>query len=472
MDDIGNELQQLNARVVQTSGSPSSNEFPIPAPLGVLLGSLDAIHNKFTKRPFHPPTDRKSKGVNIRFGDPIFRDWKKTMSILVPRIMKRVVDAFKDEDSAGDTGNNDWELVGRVVVEDFCREREGEIEIVDNINDTNGVNNVAPIPTPSAASDQSIGPYSINLVVKELTSYLLDAFGNTTRLDYGTGHEACALLFGVSLWKLAEVADQEGWKKQHFATFFRAYLNITREVQTIYVLEPAGSHGVWGLDDYHCLNFWLGAFEMEGLEAGLGALLAARKRTDDDTVVSGAHSGAAVDYSKAQLPSCIHDVSVCPPPDNDQGILTPRTTIFTEKFMYMSSIAHIKNLKPRVPFAEGSPMLNDISGLPSWGKLRRGMARVWEGEVLKKFVVIQHWRFGEILRSFDGVGESSWKGGKDPLVDASATEMRKNKVAGGAPQVKYIVNASGVKVPINLGGGTEGTSSPMMPMMKAPWAKK
>ena len=56
-------------------------------------------------------------------------------------------------------------------------------------------------------------------------------------------------------------------------------------------------------------------------------------------------------------------------------------------------------------------MLNDISALPSWGKLRRGMARVWEGEVMKKFVVIQHFRFGDVLRSYDGA--DGWKGGVD-----------------------------------------------------------
>ncbi|KAI9906572.1 hypothetical protein PsorP6_003826 [Peronosclerospora sorghi] len=185
--------------------------------------------------------------------------------------------------------------------------------------------------------------------VIEMAAYLDDSFGNRLRIDYGTGHETSFIVWMCCLHKIGF------FKQSDFPALvlrlFTAYLALMRRLQKQYMLEPAGSHGVWGLDDYHCLPFYFGSSQLIG--------------------------------QHEILPESVHDDSVLQANYQD--------------YLYLDAIKFIKEVKTGSPFAETSPMLNDISYLPSWEKTNGGMLKLYEGEVLKKLPVIQHLRFGKLF---------------------------------------------------------------------------
>ena len=97
-------------------------------------------------------------------------------------------------------------------------------------------------------------------VLPELSAYVGDSFGNDRRIDYGTGHETNLVIFFLCLMKLRILTESD--LPSLILCAFVGYIKTMRKLQTVYLLEPAGPHGVWGLDDYHCLIYVWGSFQV------------------------------------------------------------------------------------------------------------------------------------------------------------------------------------------------------------------
>ena len=98
--------------------------------------------------------------------------------------------------------------------------------------------------------------------ITEIERYFIECFGNEKRIDYGSGMELNFVCWLLCLVKLGVLNLQTEAPAIVFKIFW-SYINVMRDIQSTYWLEPAGSHGVWGLDDYHFLPFLFGSSQLK-----------------------------------------------------------------------------------------------------------------------------------------------------------------------------------------------------------------
>lgn len=191
-------------------------------------------------------------------------------------------------------------------------------------------------------------PPALSAAAPEVAVYLKESVGNSTRIDYGTGHEAAfaAFLFCLCKIRVLQVDDQLAIV---FKVFNR-YLEVMRKLQKTYRMEPAGSQGVWGLDDFQFLPFIWGSAQLVD-----NSTLEPRHFVDEK-VVNENH----------------------------------------KDYMFLECILFITQMKTG-PFAEHSNQLWNISAVPVWSKVNQGLIRMYKAECLEKFPVIQHFKFGSLL---------------------------------------------------------------------------
>ena len=182
----------------------------------------------------------------------------------------------------------------------------------------------------------------------DVMNYFCQSFGSWSRIDYGTGHELNFLAFITALYELGILKESDS--QSVVLDVFWKYWDLTVLIQRKYILEPAGTHGVWGLDDYVFLPYLFGAFQLI-----------------------------------------------------NHPIITPQNVItfgISKEYETENSYCKWIELTRMVKTGEleaNSRVLCALTSVPTFEKIGRGLIKMYKGDVMEKFPVVQHFRFGTIF---------------------------------------------------------------------------
>lgn len=246
--------------------------------------------------------------------------------------------------------------------------------------------------------------------IQEISTYLHNSFGNKRRIDYGSGHELNFFLWLLCLNRLSLLPAAS-----FSALALRvlpAYLRLMRRIQGAYYLEPAGSHGVWGLDDYQFLPFLFGASQLQ--------------------------------QHAYITPKAIHNALVL----EESGA----------EYLYLDQVAYVNSVKNVDGLRWHSPMLDDISASKSWAKIEAGMKKMFVAEILRKLPVMQHFLFGSLVPAEEGMSREEEFGLEAEEDEAEGGEVKVFTDEGGTRHVhasKGWGDCCGIRVPAAVGAEGE-----------------
>ena len=267
------------------------------------------------------------------------------------------------------------------------------------------------ISAQTHAWHQSLG-ISPNSAITEVSTYLEHSFGNRARIDYGSGHELNFLIWLLCLNRLSVLP--ESLFPALALCIFPRYIKLLRKIQSTYYLEPAGSHGVWGLDDYQFLPFLFGASQLL--------------------------------HHPYIRPRAIHNDLIL----EEEG----------DEYLYLDMVRFTMATKTVKGLKWTQPMLDDISGAKNWEKVEGGMRRMFVKEVLGKLPVMQHFMFGSLVPAVEGMSEEKTAGVRTEIEETEADEVDIEKKRHGEAGHVHRDDAAwgdccGIKIPSTVAAAQE-----------------
>ncbi len=199
-------------------------------------------------------------------------------------------------------------------------------------------------------ADELLGAMMSNLstAVPHVRPYFLTSFGSFLRMDYGTGHETSFAIFLLCLTLVRFLRFDTEEARDIVLSVFVRYLRLCWRLQDVYHLEPAGSHGVWGLDDSHFLGYIFGSAQLRGRPAKIVIV-----------GMEGSLKLPLLDQSDIPVSAILH------PP-------LPLTNLYFLCIMRIHDVKH-------GPFHEHSSQLYSIAtGVATWHKVNSGLFKMYE----------------------------------------------------------------------------------------------